>query len=169
MVMKEFRLAAEIELQDILALYQSVKGEEYCPWSDEYPTWREVIHDYATHNLYVCSEGGRVIGAVSVLDTNEYDELSCWHCPRGRAREIARLVVSPACRGQGIGGMMVSRIEEIMRMAGVSAVHLLAAADNVPACRTYEKGGYEFVGECDLYGIHFYACEKMLEPTVTNV
>lgn len=77
-------------------------------------------------------------------------------------REIARVVVNRRFRGKGIAYEMVKKLEYILKEEGCTAIHLLVACKNIPAYKTYMKAGFEVMGECDMYGNHFYACEKPL-------
>lgn len=77
-------------------------------------------------------------------------------------REIARVVVDTRFQGKGIACEMVKQVENILKEKGCTAIHLLVACKNIPAYKTYLKAGFEVMGECDMYGNHFYACEKPL-------
>ncbi|KAJ5949154.1 hypothetical protein N7454_000738 [Penicillium verhagenii] len=50
--------------------------------------------------------------------------------------------LSAAARGRGLGGLLMSRMEEIGRSVGVEKAMLTVFRSNVVACRFYEKGGY---------------------------
>jgi len=121
-----------------------------------------VSTDIANGNLYVLADGTDIIGAISVISHNELEELAFWHQTSG-AGEIARVVVSPASyQGKGIAGILVEKIEKVLSETGCKAIHLLAAARNIPAYKLYLKAGFEVRSRCDMYGIAFYACEKQI-------
>ncbi|KAJ5632417.1 hypothetical protein N7490_008756 [Penicillium lividum] len=50
--------------------------------------------------------------------------------------------LSDTARGRGLGGYLMSRMEEIGRSIGVEKAMLTVFKSNVVACRFYEKGGY---------------------------
>lgn len=145
----------------MLSLYESAKADRFCTWNDYYPTMTEIAHDLETENLYVLTEGGRIIGALSVVPENELDGLDCWSSRDGR--EIARVVVDGACRGRGLAFEMVERIAAILGGRGCKAIHLSAAKSNIPAWKTYRKAGFAVVGEARMYGNDFYLMEKAID------
>ncbi len=156
-----FRNATVAEKGDVLALYESVKGQPFCAWDDTYPTIREIEHDMETDNLFVLCEDGRVIGALSVMPENEMDGLLSWRVG-GRPQEIARIAVSLDCRGRGLAGYMVERICGILRERGCTAVRISAATKNTPALKTYARLGFETVGQEEMYGGSYYLLEKAI-------
>lgn len=158
----EFRRAKEDELKSILELYKSVIGTEFCTWNGYYPGKEEIKMDYENNNLFVMAEGNQILGSLSVISENELDELDCWKVRDGAVKEIARVVVRRSFQGKGIAYEMVRHIEEILKDTGCNAIHLLVACRNIPAYKTYMKAGFRVMGECDMYGNHYYACEKLL-------
>jgi len=60
----------------------------------------EIDLDIAAQSLYVLEDNLKLVGAISVVPENELDDRPEWRC-RDRVREIARVVVSPDCRGNG--------------------------------------------------------------------
>ncbi len=157
-----FRNATKSEAENVLALYNSVKGNEFCVWDDEYPTMREIVGDLDTDNLYVLVDGENIAGALSVLCDNEMDGFDCWRTCDGTHREIARIVVSPQYRGRGLAAEMVMRICEILKGRGCTAIHISAAVVNKPALRTYEKLGFEIMKQTFMYGHEYYLIEKLI-------
>lgn len=161
----EFRKAIETDLQFVSDLYSEAVGREGCAWDEEYPGKFWLNRDFETGNLYVMTnEENRPVGAVSVVYENELDALADWSETQN-VREIARVVVCRALSGQGLAQKMLRRLFEILAGEGVLAVHLSVADSNPAAVNTYRKLGFGFIGECDLYGHHFYLCEKRLQIT----
>ncbi len=158
----EFRRAAATELEGILELYRSVIGTEFCTWNEFYPGEEEIGTDYRNNNLFVMVESEQLLGALSVIYENELDELDYWKVRSGAVREIARVVVNTRFQGKGIAYEMVRQIEGALKGERCTAIHLLVACKNIPAYKTYMKAGFKVMGECDMYGNHYYACEKLL-------
>ena len=158
---QEFRIAHHRDAERILSLYQRAKGEEFCVWNDNYPTIMEIDHDLETKNLYVLTDDGKVIGAISVVPENELDDFDCWACKGGK--EIARVVVDRAYRGRGLSFEMVKSIEAILEKSGCEAIHLSVVKSNIPAYKTYIKAGFVTVGEAQMYGNDYYLMEKALD------
>lgn len=161
---RSFRSAGQADAAQVLSLYENAKSGGLCVWDDSYPSAREIARDLATNNLYVLTEGGKVIGAISVVPENELDDFSCWSCKDGK--EIARVVIHTACRGQGLAFEMVQRIAAILANRGCRAIHLSVVKTNLPAYQTYIKAGFSVVGEAQLYGNDYYLMEKAIDmPT----
>jgi len=150
------------DADQVLALYQSVMGSDFCTWNEFYPGMEEIRADYESDNLFVLRDGAEIIGAISIVPENELDELEFWKIRDDSVTEIARVAVSPAYQGRGLAREMVRQAEKILKDRGCSAVHLLAALVNIPACHTYEKAGYQLMGECNMFEHRFCVFEKIL-------
>ena len=156
-----FRKAQTSEAEAILALYRSVAGKPFCTWNEAYPGQFEITGDLAAGTLYVLEEGKEVIGAVSIVPENELDDLDCWKI-RENAREFARVVLRPDRQRKGLSVFLVENIIQELRKLQAAAIHLAVAKENIPARRLYQKTGFDFCGEADLYGHSFFLCEKVL-------
>ena len=142
----------------MLSLYESAKNGAFCVWNDNYPSMIEIEHDLETMNLYVMTDGSKVIGAISVVPENELDGFDCWSWKDGK--EIARVVIDKDYQGHGLSHQMVQSIESILRENGCKAIHLSVAKSNIPAYKTYIKAGFAVVGEAQMYGNDYYLMEK---------
>lgn len=151
------------EADRVLALYQSVTGGAFCTWNEYYPGMQQIREDVESNNLFVLTSGGNIIGAISIVPENELDGLDCWKIKDGKIAEIARVAVAPEYQGKGLALKMVVETEKVLKSRGYRAVHLLAAKVNIPACRTYQKAGYQLLGECDMFGHLFCVYEKELD------
>ncbi len=158
----EFRRAYSSDLNAVAALYSQAKMLPFCAWNEEYPTRIDAGHDCETGNLYVLTDNGAVIGALSVVPENEIDDLPDWHVRGQGVREIARVVVSPSHQGHGYAKMMLAEICDMLRCRGERAVHISVAVDNIPAMRTYPRVGFIPVGEADLFGGRYVLMEREL-------
>ena len=156
-----FRKAQESEAETILALYRAVIGKPYCTWNEMYPGEYEIAEDLAAGSLYVLEEDHDLIGAISIVPNNELDDCDCWKI-RENAREFARVVLRPDRQGKGLSACLVEGILQEMKKQGTASVHLAVAKENIPAQRLYQKTGFDFCGEAELYGHIFYLCEKSL-------
>ncbi|MBE6036510.1 MAG: GNAT family N-acetyltransferase [Clostridiales bacterium] len=156
-----FRPAKEGEKQQIFALYGTVKGTAFCVWEEDYPGNAELEHDFETGNLFVLEEEGRIAGAISILPENELDDLELWS-ETENAFEFARVAVAPELQGKGLAAKLVNGVETIIRQRGGKWIHILAAPENLPAVRTYEKLGYTKQAECFAFGHNYLALEKDL-------
>ncbi|KAJ6015524.1 hypothetical protein N7540_010115 [Penicillium herquei] len=81
---------------------------------------------------------GDVLGFLSFMVTYE-DGKEVIYC--------YEIHLSSAVRGQGLGALLMNRMEEIGKLVGLEKAMLTVFKSNVAACRFYEKLGYE-VDEC---------------------
>ncbi len=156
-----FRPAEKNDFSAVLSLYRSAVGTPFCTWNDLYPGPTEIESDTETGNLLLAELDGVLTGAVSIVPENELDDRDVWE-ERENAREIARVVLRSDLRGRGLSASLVSHALEELRARGVRAVHLSAAAGNIPARRLYLSLGFRVRGEADLWGGHYYLMEKAL-------
>jgi ribosomal protein S18 acetylase RimI-like enzyme len=154
-------MAQQSDAEHILSLYQRAKSGAFCVWNDSYPSITEIEHDLETKNLYVMTDGSKIIGAISVVPENELDGFDCWSCKDGK--EIARVVIDKDHQGHGLSYEMVQSIASILRGNGHTAIHLSVVKSNIPAYKTYIKAGFVTVGEADMYGDSYYLMEKAID------
>lgn len=157
----EFGLAGKEDIDAAVALYKAAVGGDGCSWDEEYPSRETAEADLAAGGLYTLRLDGKIIGAVSVAPENELDGLGCFTV-REKAREFARITVSPPLRGKGYAAYMLRRLTESAKSEGVSAWHILVSVANPSAIALYRSFGFEFLGECEAYGGCYYICEKVL-------
>lgn len=161
----EVRPASHDELDAVCELYASCIGRDGCTWNEYYPSREDAENDLGSGCLYVGVHDGKVIATISVVPENELDGQKFWNIDDGKTREIARIAVSRLYEGHGYAKALVSRIIDILRTENCTAVHLLVAKRNINAVRLYRSLGFEFVGECFMYGNDYYACEMKLTET----
>ncbi len=154
-----FRQATHNDADDILKIYKSVLGTQFCVWNENYPTELEIEEDLATDNLYILCDNEKIVGCISIVPKNELDGYPVWSCD---GLEIARVVVSPTHRGRGLALIMVEEIKRIISSRNSPSVHLSAEIHNAPALHTYEKAGFKTVGEDDMFGGRYYLLECLL-------
>ena len=157
---QNFRRAGQGDAAQVLSLYESAKSGAFCVWNDSYPTIAEIQHDLETENLYVMTDGSKVIGAISVVPENELDDFDCWSCKDGR--EIARVVVARAYQGRGLSFEMVQNVEAILQENGHRSIRLAVVKSHIPACKTYRKAGFSVVGEAQMYGNDYFLMDKII-------
>ncbi len=160
--MMAFRLACSADLEAVASLYRDAAQNPYSVWDEAYPTLSDAQQDLNTHNLFVLTEDGQVIGTISIAAEHELDAFSIWQSPSSSCCEIARISVRRDFQGQGLASVIVRHILEVLRMRGCRSVRLSAASCNLPALKTYQKLGFLIQGEAHLYGGHYYLLEKIL-------
>lgn len=158
----ELRKANKTDKAAVLALYRSAIGSEGCVWDENYPAESDLDGDISAQTLYVYTDGGDIVGAVSVRPQNELDELPVWKVRDGRHCELVRVVISRERRGEGLSVGMLTELLRHLKSSGVSAVHLLAAKKNPPAQALYRRIGFEFYGETFIFGHDYLMAELNL-------
>jgi len=160
-----FRPAAASDLDAVAALYlrcaRTGRENGTSDWDDDYPDRSFAADDLQAGGLYVLERDGTVIAAVTMLPTDDLDELDLpWtdvpHCA------LMRLAVEPALQGHGIGGQMTRLISDEARKRGYHATRHMSAADNVASTPLYRRLGYREVGTARLYDIDFICFERLL-------
>lgn len=76
-----------------------------------------------------------------------YGEL--WVDEDEREIELARIIVNPNCRNQGLGKKIVAALVERAATFGLDDVFIRVMPDNVRAIRCYLASGFERVAESD--------------------
>jgi len=81
-------------------------------------------------NIIVAKMDGEIVGWCARMSNKPY---------------VPYLFVTPHLQGQGIGGMLLKRMEYIFELQGHKAVQLETPADHVQAVRFYENQGYSIL------------------------
>jgi ribosomal protein S18 acetylase RimI-like enzyme len=157
-----FRKADLGDIEKILALYEDVRGGEFCVWDEGYPNRERAEEDISSGGLYVLSRGGEILASASVEPETEDDDLPEWRICDGTHREVARVAVASAHQGKGLAKQIMGLLSDALRAEGARSIHLLAGKKNAPAVRTYRALGFDFIGECRRYNADYYVCEKLL-------
>ena len=113
------------EKEEILALYKSQLGREFCPWTEFYPAEKEIDFDLSRDSLFVMkNKAGRIIAAISIdLDAN-VEALPCWSTSLQPGGELSRLAVAIDFQNQGIAREMLKHGMDVLRNRGYLSVHL---------------------------------------------
>ena len=97
----EIVMAEEADKAEVLALYRTQLGREFCPWTMEYPGEKEIDFDLSRDALFVMKdEGGRIVAAISLDEDAEVEALSCWNPELAPAGELSRMAVLPDWTGR---------------------------------------------------------------------
>lgn len=150
--------AKKEDLSSILKLYRSVLGKPGCTWNISYPNEVNLHEDYSNGNLYILRKGKKLIGAGSIVTSNELDDLECWTYKED-TREIARIVIAPEYQGKGYGKHLVNKL---CNRLDCKAVHILVAAKNHHALNLYRNTGFKIKAQCTRYGADYFAHEKKI-------
>ena len=162
-----FRKGKKEELEYIVSLYDSVKGDALCVWSDVYPTMFEAEEDEAIGNLYVVELDNKIVACASIVPVNEMDHFDEWQV-KDDVAEIGRVVVDKNYRGMKIGKFLLESIIDEIRNRGYNSIHLSTAIINIPAQKNYERLGFKTVGTKYMWGNDYFLCEKILKEDINE-
>lgn len=156
----EFLKANERDKAVITALYKNAIGSMGCTWDENYPSLEHTESDIARDDLFCLkNESGEIIGAISIDDDAQVQELSFWS---ENGAELARLVVKEEYQNQGIAGLLLRNAMEVLKQRGYEYIHFLVSKEHTKALRAYDKLHFDKVGECNLYDGNWWCYEKKL-------
>ncbi len=156
----EFRLAKKNEISDICALYDEVRGKDFCVWNEDYPTIRDAEADYLADCLFILEYEGKIAGACSIVPQSELEGFSCFSVPDRESCEIARICIREEYRGRGLAFKMVTQLIDKVQNRGFKSVRISAEINNIPALKTYNKLGFNIVNRAALYEGEYFLLEK---------
>ncbi len=152
--MPQMRLATMDDLDNTYRLYEEVIDHQhldrYSPrWTKGvYPTREDLRTRIELGELFVGSEGGRIVDAV-VLTREEDPGYYGIAWPSGAEHDevsvIHLLAVHPDMRGRHLGAEVMRWCIDTARQWGQRAIHLDVVPGNTVAARTYEAVGFELV------------------------
>lgn len=96
-------------------------------------TWWSELAGRPQRYYLVAQDGDRCVG---------YAGLSV----AGDTADVMTIAVAPEAQGDGVGALLLNELISLATAAAVSAVLLEVRADNEPARRLYERGGFEQIG-----------------------
>jgi len=156
------KLATDQDSEEVLRLYKSLVGSEYCAWTDEYPDDREISFDLSRDALFVMRDKDELVASISIDLDEEVEALSCWSKELEPGAELSRLAVNASYQNRGLAREMMVYAFDILKERGYKSVHLLVAKDNIKALNSYNKLGYNNVGETVMFGHEYWCYEKAL-------
>ena len=159
-----FREADAADLDGVMALYRSCTA--FSPthgndnWREEYPNRQFAEEDLANHGLFVLEHAGEIIGAISLVAEDDWDELPVW---QGDAScNLSRLGIKPQLQGLHLAERLMEDISALAKSRGFRSTRHGSLVTNVASNRLYERMGYENRGRTSMYGHEFYCFERIL-------
>ena len=155
--------AEEKDKEEILRLYKTQLGREFCPWDETYPGEKEIEFDLSRDALFVMKdEKGKIIASISIDEDEAVEKLECWTPELQPGKELSRLAVDPDYQNHGLAREMLQYGMQVLYSQGYKSVHFLVNRHNKKALRSYEALNFQTVGECELYDQPFLCYEKVL-------
>lgn len=128
--LKSIRLAA---LKDSPNAF-SASYEVALGFSEE--EWRSRARGTDGRHFFIAKNGLVSIGVIGGLyKTGEYEVISLW--------------VSPEQRGNGVAKMLINSVIQHAKALNKSSIFLEVDANNISACKLYEKHGFSLVSTTD--------------------
>ena len=147
------RLAQEADAEELLKIYAPFVASEDRTLSDvsfeyEVPSVSEFagrIRDISANYPYiVCEHEGRLIGYVYAHP----------YIPRAAYQWGAEVTIylAPEGQGVGLGRIMYTKLEELLRLQGVVATYACVTKSNEHSVKMHEALGYKIIGTFDNAG-----------------
>ena len=155
-------MATEADRDELLALYKSQLGREFCPWDEDYPSNESIDYDLSRDAVFVMKMDGRIVAAVSLEEDEAVDRLDCWAPDMQPVGELARVAVLPQEQSRGLGRIMLQFGMDELKRRGYKGIHMLVNKYNTKAIRCYAVFGFRVVGECYMYEQDYLCYEKEL-------
>ena len=99
--------------------------------SSEYEHLWQRLHSNSGLHSYGARRNGELVGFTHYLF-----HASCWS---PNVCYLQDLFVTPACRGQGVGQVLIDRVADHARQAGSPRLYWLTQSDNMVARRLYDR------------------------------
>lgn len=156
----KFQRADRGDKVEIMELYRSLAGTEFCAWTRDYPGDEDIEGDLSREGLFcIKNEAGTIVGVISIDQDEAVESLTCWNRELMPAAELSRLGVRAEYQNQGIARMLLRYGIEELRRQGKRSVHFLVCKTNQKAIRSYRKLNARIVGECKMYGEEWWCYE----------
>ncbi len=159
-----FRQATNSDLNALLTLYRDCAAHASTHgnfgWDENYPNREFAQFDLDHQGLFVLEYQGQLAAAVTLLPTDDLDELDCWTPARSCA--LTRLCVSPQLQGRHLAQQLLDSVLEEARRRGYTATRHLSLASNLASNRLYQRMGFVQKGQAHLYEQDFLCMERLL-------
>ena len=149
--MRVIEKATVKDKEEILKLYKSQLGREYCPWNEYYPAMEEIDFDLSRDALFIMRDEDKIIAAISIDDDESVNNLEYWSKHLQPGGELARLAVSPECQSKGLAKEMIDYGLKELKAREFKSLHFLVNRNNLKALKCYAAYDFIKVGECELY------------------
>ena len=158
---KIFRKANENDKEEVFALYRSLVGTYGCAWTADYPGESDVAADIKQRALYVlCSESGEIMGAASLVTSEEINHLECWDKSIQKPCELVRIGIKEKYHNQGLAKELLYYMEEDAPKRGFDGMQFLVSKTNPKALALYDGMKFKRVGETYMYEIDWFCYER---------
>ncbi|MCR4989666.1 MAG: GNAT family N-acetyltransferase [Lachnospiraceae bacterium] len=154
--------ATEDDRKELLALYKTQIGREYCPWDDHYPSEETIDFDLKRNSAFVMRSKDGIIGAVSIDKDEQVEAIEYWDKNLAPGGELSRLAVRPDMQNRGLARELLRFGMDELKKRGFKSIHFLVNKYNIKALRSYSALDFNTVGEVYMYEQDYICFEKEL-------
>lgn len=159
-----FREAVPSDLDAVMALYRActavAPSHGNDSWDENYPCREFAEEDVRNHGLFVLEQEGEIIGAVSLVPHDDWDEVPVWTVEP--ACSLSRLAILPAMQGRHLAQRLLEEVSAVAKARGYAATRHGSLPTNLPANRLYDRMGYVERGTAFLFGHEYRCLERIL-------
>lgn len=162
MIMFNVRLATKKDAQEILALYKTLLFGP-ADWNDDYPSINTINFDLLNNGLFVMEDDGEIIGAASIDNDADVDNLPIWNLDVTQSAELSRICIKKEYQNRHLVAVLLDHVFKTLKNRGKKSVHILVKTGHVGAIKAYTKIGFKKVGNCHMFGRDFVGMEMALQ------
>ena len=131
MIIKELSALSSVQVEDVLALMKELTDEVEVTTE----MLLECVRAAGSHFFAVVDDSGHIVGCAT---------LCVYDSPTGKKASVEDVVMSSACRGQGLGRLLMEHvIDYARRELGDVDIHLTSRPHRVQANELYQRLGFE--------------------------
>ncbi|MFM1877993.1 MAG: hypothetical protein RLZZ241_859 [Bacteroidota bacterium] len=133
-------------------------------WQNGYPSETTVLEDINKGYGYVLEDNRGVLAYAAILFENEpaYEEITGAWVSNGPYTVVHRVATADAFKGQGIGLMLMEKIEQLSLSRRIFSIKVDTNFDNIPMLKILDRLQYTYCGEVFFCGDMRKAYEKVL-------
>lgn len=154
--------AAEENIDELLSIYRSLIGKDGCTWDLDYPSVDDIRRDINQNSLYIVLDHEEIIAAASAGEEADFKRIDCYSKDIKAPCALSRIAVKTEYQNRGIAKYLIRHIEIEAKKRGFDGIQLLVSKTNPHAKAVYDQMHYVCCGECSMYEIDWYCCEKKL-------
>jgi Acetyltransferases len=150
------------EKENVLEIYEALKGSYGCTWDADYPVIEDVVRDIQSGSLYGIFKDQELIAVAAAGKDDELAHLSCWDRSLKNVCDLARVAVRADYQDRGMAKILITGIEKDGTERGFDGIRLIVGKKNPYAMKLYDSLGYLCCGETSMYGNEWFCYQKKL-------
>lgn len=133
-------------------------------WQNGYPSEETVWEDLNKGYGYVLEDNRGILAYAAILFENEpaYEEIVGAWLTQGPYTVVHRVATADAYKGQGIGILLMEKIEQLSVSRSFFSIKVDTNFDNIPMLKILDRLQYAYCGEVFFCGDMRKAYEKIL-------